>query len=133
MLDDKFPAASPVDEALMRGDVLSELCPSRTILRQSTSRWGGLCLVVLRRGTRRFSELRSAIGGVSERMLAKALQDLVAHGLVERTSHPVVPPHVDYTLTPLGEEMAERVESLASWIEGNIHRFPAAARDEDAR
>ncbi|MCB2115304.1 MAG: helix-turn-helix transcriptional regulator [Rhodobacteraceae bacterium] len=116
----------------MRGDVLSELCPSRTILRQSTSRWGGLCLVVLRRGTRRFSELRSAIGGVSERMLAKALQDLVAHGLVERVSHPVVPPHVDYSLTPLGQEMAERVESLASWIEANIHRFPAAAREETA-
>lgn len=131
MLAEKKNRQSSVDEALARGDVLSELCPSRTILRQSTSRWGGLCLVVLRRGTRRFSELRSAIGGVSERMLAKALQDLVAHGLVERASHPVVPPHVDYTLTPLGEEMAERVESLANWIETNIHRFPASALDPD--
>ena len=129
MLDEK--TAHPIDAALARGDVLSELCPSRSILRQATSRWAGLCLIVLRRReTLRFSELRRMIGGVSERMLAKTLQDLVTHGLVTRVSHPVVPPHVDYTLTPLGAEMAERVEALAGWIEANIHRFPPGSQGD---
>ena len=107
------------------------LCPLSECMALIGGAWTPNAIWYLSGGPRRFSELRSAIGGVSERMLAKALQDLVAHGLVERTSHPVVPPHVDYTLTPLGEEMAERVESLASWIETNLHRFPAAARDAE--
>lgn len=128
MLDEK-PAPNPVDEALARGDVLAELCPSRSILRQTTTRWAVLALLVLRRGGMRFSDLRRAIGGISERMLAKTLQDLAGHGLVSRTSHPVVPPHVDYALTPLGAEMAERIEALTGWIEGNIHRFPPPRAD----
>ncbi len=124
MLDDKSPP-TPIDRALMEGNVLSDLCPSRSILRQATTRWALLSLIVLRRGEMRFSDLRRAIGGISERMLAKTLQDLALHGLLTRTSHPVVPPHVVYALTPIGAEMAERVEGLTSWIEHNLHRFPA--------
>lgn len=126
MLDEKF-APNPIDAALMAGDVLSELCPSRTILRQATTRWSVLCLMVLSRGEMRFSDLRRTIGGVSERMLSKTLQDLAAHGLVHRESHPVVPPHVVYSLTPLGRDMAGQVVALTSWIEDNIARFPAVA------
>lgn len=126
MLDEKF-ASNPIDAALMAGDVLSELCPSRTILRQATTRWSVLCLIVLGRGEMRFSDLRRTIGGVSERMLSKTLQDLAGHGLVHRESHPVVPPHVVYSLTPLGRDMAVQVVALTSWIEGNIARFPVEA------
>lgn len=126
MPDKKF-ASDPIGAALMAGNVLSELCPSRTILRQVTTRWSVLCLVVLRRGEMRFSDLRRTIGGVSERMLSKTLQDLAGHGLVDRKSFPVVPPHVVYSLTPLGRDMAEQVGQLTGWIERNIDRFPAEA------
>ncbi len=59
-------------------------------------------------------------------MLAQTLQWLEGDGLVRRVSYPVVPPHVDYSLTPLGREAAERVQGLADWIEGNLPRLLAA-------
>ena len=111
---------STSDEPLLRGDLFAEACPSREVLRHVTSRWGVLVLVALRRGTHRFSDLRRVIGGVSEKMLAQTLQALEADAIVLRVAHPVVPPHVDYSLTPLGREVAERVQDLADWIEGSM-------------
>ncbi|MDD2776309.1 MAG: helix-turn-helix domain-containing protein [Gallionella sp.] len=105
---------------LRRGDVFATECPSREVLKHITSRWGVLVLVALREGTHRFSELRRKIGGVSEKMLAQTLQQLEQDGFVNRLSHPVVPPHVEYTLTPLGEEVSQQVESLTDWIETNL-------------
>ncbi|WP_273472900.1 winged helix-turn-helix transcriptional regulator [Sphaerotilus sulfidivorans] len=111
---------STSDEPLLRGDLFAQACPSREVLRHVTSRWGVLVLVALRRGTHRFSDLRRVIGGVSEKMLAQTLQALEADAIVLRVAHPVVPPHVDYSLTPLGREVAERVQDLADWIEGSM-------------
>ncbi len=104
----------------IRGNLLAEHCPSREVLKHVTSRWGVLVLIVLEGGTLRFSELRRRIGGVSERMLAQTLQWLECDGLVLRVAHDVVPPHVDYSLTPLGREAASHVRQLADWIEGNM-------------
>jgi DNA-binding HxlR family transcriptional regulator len=109
----------------LHGELLSEGCPSREVLKHVTSRWGVLVLIALQRGTHRFSELRRRIGGVSERMLAQTLQWLEADGFVARRAYPVVPPHVEYTLTPLGEEVAEKVRLLADWIELNLPRIVA--------
>ncbi|SHF33609.1 transcriptional regulator, HxlR family [Marinomonas polaris DSM 16579] len=104
-----------------KGDVFSDKCPSRDILKHVTSRWGVLVLVALKDGdTQRFSELRRKIVGVSEKMLAQTLQALELDGFVLRTSYPVVPPHVEYSLTDLGLEVSVRVASLADWIEDNI-------------
>lgn len=103
-----------------RGDVFVSECPSRAVLKRITSSWGLLVLVALRDGTRRFSELRRRVNGVSERMLAQTLQQLEAHQLVTRRSLPVVPPHVEYSLTPLGEQAATKVEDLVEWIQANI-------------
>ncbi|WP_290874595.1 helix-turn-helix domain-containing protein [Aquabacterium sp.] len=105
-----------------RGNVFAEACPSREVLRHVTSRWGVLVLVALLRDTHRFSELRRKISGVSEKMLAQTLQWLEADGLVLRVSYPVVPPHVEYSLTPLGQEVGRRVEELTDWIELNLPR-----------
>ena len=101
----------------VRGDLFAEACPSREILKHVTSRWGVLLLVALLAGTHRFSDLRRKIGGVSEKMLAQTLQWLEADGFVLRVSYPVVPPHVEYSLTPLGKEVALRVRDLADWVE----------------
>jgi DNA-binding HxlR family transcriptional regulator len=77
-------------------------------------------------GTHRFSELRRKVGGVSEKMLAQTLQYLEKDGFINRVSLPVVPPHVEYSLTPLGVEIGNQVGSLADWIESNLPRIAKA-------
>lgn len=108
-------------------NVMVALCPSRRVLNHVTSRWGVLVLIALRNRTMRFSALRRYIGGVSERMLAQTLQTLESDGFVARRAHEVVPPHVDYSLTPLGDEVAAKVSELACWIEANFGRIPGIA------
>jgi DNA-binding HxlR family transcriptional regulator len=118
-----------LSELLLRGNLFAEQCPSREVLKHVTSRWGVLVLVALLAGTHRFSELRRKVGGVSEKMLSQTLQWLEGDGFVLRKSYPVVPPHVEYTLTPLGQEVALRVQGLADWIEVNLASI-MAAKDE---
>ena len=110
-------------------NVLAAECPSRTILSHVTSRWGVLALIALEDETLRFSALRRRIGGVSERMLAQTLQTLEADGFVKRRALDVVPPHVEYNLTPLGAEVAAHVRTLVTWIEGNLERIPSVEWD----
>ncbi|MGL4207679.1 MAG: winged helix-turn-helix transcriptional regulator [Aeromonadaceae bacterium] len=121
--DQASAQALPLAELMQRGVLFSEKCPSREVLKHVTSRWGVLVLVALLGGTHRFSDLRRKIGGVSEKMLAQTLQWLEGDGFVLRTAYPVVPPHVEYSLTPLGLEVAQRVEGLADWIEENLPRI----------
>jgi DNA-binding HxlR family transcriptional regulator len=109
-----------------RGNVLAPDCPSRPILQHLTSRWGALVMIVLATGTHRFSALRRKIGGVSERMLAQTLQQLEGDGFVQRTAHDVVPPHVDYALTPLGQQAAAHVVALVGFVEGALPKVMAA-------
>ncbi|RTQ53494.1 transcriptional regulator [Hymenobacter gummosus] len=106
-----------LSERVRRGNLMAVDCPSRTVLRHVTSRWGVLVLMALEGETRRFSQLRRQIGGVNERMLAQTLQWLEADGLVNRVAHDVVPPHVEYSLTPLGTQAAAKVRDLADWLE----------------
>jgi DNA-binding HxlR family transcriptional regulator len=122
---------APLSERLRRGDLMSAACPSRDVLKHVTSRWGVLVLLALEGGTYRFSELRRAIGGVSERMLAQTLQLLEGDGLVDRVAYEVVPPHVEYSLTPLGREVAERVRALADWIEASLPRIAESWKERE--
>ncbi|WP_426753648.1 winged helix-turn-helix transcriptional regulator [Myxococcus sp. Y35] len=110
-------------QAVERGDLYAPACPSRGVLDHVTSRWGVLVLIALLEGTHRFSELRRKVAGVSEKMLSQTLQALEQDGFVHREVHPVIPPHVDYSLTPMGEEVATRVEALAEWIEDSMPRI----------
>ncbi|HET7775065.1 MAG TPA: helix-turn-helix domain-containing protein [Azospira sp.] len=122
-------AANPIptlSAQMGRGDVFAEKCPSREVLKHVTSRWGVLILVALLGGTHRFSELRRKVGGVSERMLAQTLQWLETDGFVRRQAYPVVPPHVEYSLTPLGRAAGEKVETLADWIEESLPQIMEA-------
>ncbi|TLQ44349.1 winged helix-turn-helix transcriptional regulator [Streptomyces marianii] len=111
-----------------RPDVNEKLCPSRVVLEHVTSRWGVLALAALLERSYRFSELRRAIGGVSEKMLAQTLQTLERDGFVHRDAKPVIPPRVDYSLTDLGREAGEQVWALARWAErrlGDVERARA--------
>ncbi|MEU2621887.1 helix-turn-helix domain-containing protein [Streptomyces sp. NPDC007157] len=93
------------------------MCPYRLVLEHVTSRWGVLVLIELLDRPHRFSELRRAIGRVSEKMLTQTLQTLERDGLVHRDAKPVIPPRVDYSLTDLGREAARQVRDLALWTE----------------
>jgi len=119
-------ARRPKGGRTARGDLLAEACPSREVLKHMTSRWGLFVLMVLTKRTHRFAELRRAIGGVSERMLAQTLQWLELDGLVLRVAHDVVPPHVEYSLTPLGRDASRQVVGLTDWIESHMPQMTAA-------
>jgi DNA-binding HxlR family transcriptional regulator len=123
----------PISEQLQRGNLLAADCPSRDVLKHVTSRWGVLVLMALEGRTRRFSELRRMIGGVSERMLAQTLQWLEGDGLVDRVAYPVVPPHVEYSLSPLGVEAAARVRALADWIETSLPQIAETWAEREER
>ncbi|MFJ8858430.1 winged helix-turn-helix transcriptional regulator [Streptomyces sp. NPDC102451] len=103
-----------------RPDVNQQNCPSRLVLEHVTSRWGVLVLAALLERSYRFSELRRIVGGVSEKMLAQTLQTLERDGFVDRDAKPVIPPRVDYSLTPLGREAADQVWALARWAEQRL-------------
>ena len=118
-------------ELLQRGNLFAQQCPSREVLAHVTSRWGVLVLVALLGGTHRFSELRRKVGGVSEKMLAQTLQWLEGDGFVLRKSYPVVPPRVEYSLTPLGHDVGLRVQGLADWIELNLAGILQARSERD--
>ena len=109
-----------------RGNLKEPVCESRLVLEHLTSRWGVLALIVLLERTHRFSELRKRIGGVSEKMLAQTLQALEADGFVVRVALPVIPPHVEYSLSPMGREVATHVARLATWIERSLPRINRA-------
>jgi DNA-binding HxlR family transcriptional regulator len=113
-------------------DVNVASCPSRVMLEHVTSRWGVLVLAALLEGTHRFSRLRRRVGGVSEKMLAQTLQTLERDGFVHREAHPVIPPRVEYSLTPLGEDAARQVWALARWVEAQVPEILAARDAYDA-
>ncbi|MFB7595453.1 winged helix-turn-helix transcriptional regulator [Streptomyces sp. NPDC056160] len=106
------------------------------VLEHVTSRWGVLVLIELLERSHRFSELRRAVGrvsekGVSEKMLTQTLQTLERDGLVHRDAKPVIPPRVDYSLTGLGREAAEQVRALAEWTKERMADVEAAREAYD--
>ncbi|BCL46863.1 winged helix-turn-helix transcriptional regulator [Citrobacter koseri] len=121
-----------LSQQLRDGNLFAEQCPSREVLKHVTSRWGVLILVALRDGTHRFSDLRRKMGGVSEKMLAQSLQALEQDGFIHRVSYPVVPPHVEYSLTTLGEQVSEKVAALADWIELKLPQVLAQRKERAA-
>jgi DNA-binding HxlR family transcriptional regulator len=105
-----------------KGNLYASDCPSRSVLDHVTSTWGSLVLNILLERTHRFSELGRSIGGVSEKMLAQSLRVLEADGFVLRTVYPTIPPKVEYSLTPLGREVALHIKALTGWVENNLPR-----------
>ena len=105
----------------------------RQILNRVGDKWSILVIAMLDRGTRRFTELRREVEGISQRMLALTLRQLERDGLVERTVYPVVPPKVEYALTELGSTLLESVRGLVSWAMEHRGQVAAARVMYDAR
>ncbi len=97
--------------------VFNQHCPSQVILERIADKWTTLVIYKLDKKTMRFGELKREIGGVSQKMLTQTLRNLEADGLVTRTVYPVVPPKVEYSLTPLGRTLLSPLGALCRWAQ----------------
>jgi DNA-binding HxlR family transcriptional regulator len=93
--------------------------PARQVLQIIADTWTPIVLFCMRGRTRRFNELQRSIRDISKKMLTQTLRKLEQRGLLNRLVHPVVPPHVDYSLTPAGNKFAEAVALLCEWAVQN--------------
>jgi DNA-binding HxlR family transcriptional regulator len=114
-------------------DVFDSLCPSRQVLDRIADRWTALVIRALSQGTMRYGELQRRIGGVSQKMLTQTLRSLERDGLVVRKIHPVVPPMVEYSLTPLGHTLIKPLEAICAWAESHLPELLAARKKSEAR
>ncbi|MFI8926612.1 winged helix-turn-helix transcriptional regulator [Streptomyces sp. NPDC053474] len=110
-----------------------EDCQVRQILDRIADKWSLLVIALLDQRRLRFTELRREIDGISQRMLTVTLRQLERDGLVQRTVHPVVPPRVEYELTPLGGTLHHTIQSLVTWTEEHQNEIAAARSSYDAR
>ncbi|MER8035709.1 winged helix-turn-helix transcriptional regulator [Streptomyces hydrogenans] len=110
-----------------------EGCEVRQILDRVADKWSLLAIAHLEREPLRFSELRRRIDGISQRMLTVTLRQLERDGLVRRTVHPVVPPRVEYALTPLGATLHTTIQALVGWTELHQDEIVRARADFDSR
>jgi DNA-binding HxlR family transcriptional regulator len=110
-----------------------EDCEARQILDRIADKWSLLVIALLERRTLRFSELRRAIDGISQRMLTVTLRQLERDGLVRRKAYPVVPPRVDYELTDMGCTLHETIKALVTWTEEHQAAIAEARAEYDIR
>jgi DNA-binding HxlR family transcriptional regulator len=126
-------------QTLSGPSVLNPECDSRKVLDRIADKWTALIIHVLSTGTKRHGELRRQISGVSQKMLTQTLRSLEDDGLVNRKIYPVVPPMVEYSLTPLGRSLIEPLEAICRWAEEHLSELEAAheraqkAKPESAR
>jgi len=107
-------------------NVFDPNCGSRRVLNLIADRWTALVIYALDHETRRYSELEKMIGGISQKMLTQTLRRLERDGIVARTVYPVVPPHVEYALTPLGTTLIAALRLLCQWAQENLGAVEAA-------
>ncbi|MBB5430256.1 winged helix-turn-helix transcriptional regulator [Nocardiopsis composta] len=114
-------------------DVFQKRCPSRSALEHVTAKWAVLVLGALAEGEggARFGALRRRVEGVSEKMLSQTLQTLERDGFVERRVLRPIPPHVEYSLTPLGRDTARHLLGLVEFLEGRMDEVVAARTAHD--
>ena len=113
-------------------DVFNNLCPTRQVLDRIADKWSVLIIRRLSDGTQRFSQLRRAISGISQKALTSTLRGLERDGIVSRRLYASVPPRVEYSLTELGRSLVKLVAGICSWAEGHIEAVEAARQAFDS-
>ncbi|WP_312882642.1 winged helix-turn-helix transcriptional regulator [Streptosporangium album] len=96
-------------------------------------KWSLPVISLLGTETKRFTELRRDIGGISHRMLTVTLRELERDGIITRTIYAVMPPRVEYTLTPMGHALLDAVGNLVTWAEVHLEEIDAARTVYDAQ
>src|SRR5262245_9447157 len=109
-------------------------CHAREVLARIGDKWSVYVMHVLGDArTLRFSELKSRVEGISQRMLTVTLRGLERDGMVARTVYPEVPPRVEYTLTPLGATLRQLVRALVAWSGAHLAEVDAARAAYDGK
>jgi DNA-binding HxlR family transcriptional regulator len=113
--------------------VLTATCPSRTSLARIANKWTAMVVTALGDGRLRFTELRTVVAGISNKVLTVTLRDLERDGLVARHVCQEKPPRVEYELTELGHTLHAPLEELWRWADEHIEKMLAAREIYDAR
>lgn len=100
-----------------KGDIKNATCPSRGVLDLIADKWTVLIIHTLNKKTLRHNELARALGDISQKVLTQGLRKLERNGIIIRTVYPVVPPHVEYSLSHLGLSLIGVLGTLSSWAE----------------
>jgi DNA-binding HxlR family transcriptional regulator len=125
---------SKLDVTVKRSDTESSDCRKISqVLARIGEKWSVLIIMMLSEGPWRFTDLKRMIGGISQRMLTLCLRGLERDGLVKRTVYPVVPPRVEYELTPLGRSLCAPVTALGTWAREHITEIDTARATFDGR
>lgn len=117
-----------MDTIKKKGDILNSTCPSRGVLDLVADKWTVLIIHTLDKKTMRHNELARALGDISQKVLTQGLRKLERSGIVTRTVFPVVPPHVEYALSPLGRSLIGVLGTLSNWAESH---FPEVVRSRE--
>lgn len=109
-----------------RPDIFRADCLSRDTLQLIADEWTPLVIYALEEGAMRFSQILKRIDGISTKMLTQTLRAMERSGLVQRVVHAVVPPIVEYSLTPLGQTLVEPVNMLQIWAYEHLQEVARA-------
>lgn len=90
-------------------------CPVETTLLLLNSKWKFIIIRELLTGTKRFGELKNAVGTITQKVLTTNLREMEEKGIVERKVYPQTPPKVEYTLTDIGYSLAVVLDGMAEW------------------
>jgi DNA-binding HxlR family transcriptional regulator len=109
--------------------VLTAGCPSRDILSRIGDKWTALIIHCLAGRTLRYNELQRTVAGISQKMLTQTLRALEEDGLITRKVYPVIPPMVEYSLTPLGRTLVIPLQAICYWAEHHLPRIEACRKE----
>jgi len=113
-------------------NVYDENCPTRMVLDHIADKWTALILWKLTNAPIRFNQLRRNIEGISQKVLSQTLKQLERDGLISRQAFATVPVTVEYSVTPLGHTLAEKMAGISLWAQDNIDQVLAAQAKYDA-
>jgi DNA-binding HxlR family transcriptional regulator len=108
-------------------------CRASEVLGRVGDKWSLQVIFSLGGGAKRFTDLKRGIAGISQRMLTVTLRGLERDGIVTRTIYPVIPPRVDYELTPMGRTLLDAAGTLVCWAHAHLDEIEAARLAYDAR
>jgi DNA-binding HxlR family transcriptional regulator len=126
-----YPPQPALDRIANMG-IFDTNCEGHQLLEKIASKWTILIIYALTQGEKRYSDLKQQIVGISPKMLVQNLRNLERLGLIKRFVLPSVPPRVDYSLTPLGQSLAEPLAILGEWAYRHIPDVNRAIQQYDA-
>ena len=127
-----YPPQPALDRIANMG-IFNTECEGHQILDKIANKWTILIIYALTQHKKRYSDLKQQIVGISPKMLVQNLRNLERNGLVERKIYPTIPPRVDYSLTPLGESLAEPLAILGEWAYQHISDVNTSIEEYDRR